>query len=190
MLNIFARPERSCLGIPSRSDSNGLISSPEECSGRTQQPGNTGTSMTGLLSEYSPCKRTDRRSSSWERRVVAIDRDGRIEYVIVAIPADRDTRFKDVSADPSGRIFWGTMSAQDHPCIVYRNDVHGSITPVVEYVGISKGMGSLPAIGDGCAPPTPLRTGPTYSTTTSRQAKSPLGGPSSNLSPTAAFPAE
>ena len=76
-----------------------------------------------------------------EKGAVATYRDGKLEYIIEEIPAERETRFNDVAADPRGRVFCGTMPAPDHPGTLYRLDLNGSITPVVENVAVSNGIG-------------------------------------------------
>lgn len=76
-----------------------------------------------------------------EKGAVATYSEGKLVHVIDEIPAERHTRFNDVAADPRGRVFCGTMPAPDHPGTLYRLDVDGSVTPVVENVGISNGIG-------------------------------------------------
>lgn len=72
---------------------------------------------------------------------VAIWRNGKLEPVISDIPAERDTRFNDVIADPEGRVFCGTMSSPAHAGRLYRLDTDCKITPILEGVGTSNGMG-------------------------------------------------
>lgn len=79
-----------------------------------------------------------------ERGAVASLRDGRLEYHIEQIEAERETRFNDVIADPAGRVFCGTMPAPDHPGSLYRLDTDGSLTQVLSGIGISNGMGFTP----------------------------------------------
>lgn len=52
-----------------------------------------------------------------------------------------ETRFNDVSADPRGRVFCGTMPAPHRKGRLYRLDPDGSIRIVAEEVGCSNGMG-------------------------------------------------
>ena len=54
---------------------------------------------------------------------------------------ETETRFNDVSADPRGRVFCGTMPTPDRKGRLYRLDPDGSIRIVVEDVGCSNGMG-------------------------------------------------
>ena len=79
-----------------------------------------------------------------ERGAVASLRDGKLDYHIERIEAERETRFNDVIADPAGRVFCGTMPAPDHPGSLYRLDTDGSLTQVLSGIGISNGMGFTP----------------------------------------------
>lgn len=79
-----------------------------------------------------------------ERGAVASLRDGKLDYHIERIEAERETRFNDVIADPAGRVFCGTMPAPDHAGSLYRLDTDGSITQVLSGIGISNGMGFTP----------------------------------------------
>ncbi len=76
-----------------------------------------------------------------DRGSVAIWRDGRLTFVVDEIPEERETRFNDVRADPAGRVFCGTMPTRERPGRLYRLDTDGSITRVLEGIGISNGMG-------------------------------------------------
>jgi len=75
------------------------------------------------------------------RGAVKIWRDGALTTVIDELPAETDSRFNDVIADPAGRVFCGTMSSDSHKGRLYRLDTDGSIRAVVEGVGTSNGMG-------------------------------------------------
>ena len=79
-----------------------------------------------------------------ERGAVAWLRDGKLDYHIEQIEAERESRFNDVIADPAGRVFCGTMPAPDHAGSLYRLDTDGSITQVLSGIGISNGMGFTP----------------------------------------------
>ncbi len=70
--------------------------------------------------------------------------DGDMETIVDSIPEELDSRFNDVIADPAGRVFCGTMSSPDHPGSLYRLDVDGTLSRVVEGVGVSNGMGFTP----------------------------------------------
>ena len=72
---------------------------------------------------------------------VAVWREGQLTPVIEEIPDETDSRFNDVIADPEGRVFCGTMSTADRPGRLYRLDLDSTLTPVLENVGTSNGMG-------------------------------------------------
>ena len=78
------------------------------------------------------------------RGAVAVLRDGTLDYVINELPQERDGRFNDVAADPAGRVFCGTMPVDGRLGTLYRLDLDGSITPVVDGVDISNGIGFTP----------------------------------------------
>jgi D-xylonolactonase len=69
---------------------------------------------------------------------------GRISTLIKEIPAERDSRFNDVIADPSGAVFCGTMSSESHAGRLYRLDTSGELSKVLEGIGTSNGMGFTP----------------------------------------------
>ena len=79
-----------------------------------------------------------------ERGAIATLRNGSLDYIVREIPAERETRFNDVCADPAGRVFCGTMPAPDHPGSLYRLDPDGSLTQVLTGIGISNGIGFTP----------------------------------------------
>lgn len=79
-----------------------------------------------------------------ERGAVKILKDGETSTVIDEISEELDTRFNDVIADPKGRVFCGTMPAKDHKARLYRLDADGSITKILDGIGISNGMGFTP----------------------------------------------
>ena len=78
------------------------------------------------------------------RGAVAIWREGQLEYVVEGIEAESDSRFNDVIADPSGRVFCGTMASPEHPGRLYRLDARGVLTQVLDGIGCSNGMGFTP----------------------------------------------
>ena len=76
---------------------------------------------------------------------IAIWRDGReLETIVEEIPAERDTRFNDVIADPAGRVFCGTMPLPDRPAHLYRLETDGTLSLVLSDVGLSNGLGFTP----------------------------------------------
>lgn len=78
------------------------------------------------------------------RGAVTLWRQGQTETVIDEIPDERDGRFNDVIADPRGRVFCGTMMTDNHPGRLYRLDLDGTITPVLDGLTIPNGLGFTP----------------------------------------------
>jgi D-xylonolactonase len=73
---------------------------------------------------------------------VVLWKNGKItKTVIKEIPEEKENRFNDVIADPAGRVFCGTFSEQRKPGRLYRLDVDGSITKLLDNVGCSNGLG-------------------------------------------------
>jgi sugar lactone lactonase YvrE len=70
--------------------------------------------------------------------------EGKLTTVIEGIPDERDSRFNDVIADPAGRVFCGTMPLEGRPGRLYRLDLDGALSLVLEDAGISNGMGFTP----------------------------------------------
>jgi D-xylonolactonase len=86
-----------------------------------------------------------------EEGAVALLRDGVLDYVIAGLPEERGMRFNDVIADPAGRVFCGTMHLDSDKAMLgertgklYRLDIDGSISPVLEGTRIPNGMGFTP----------------------------------------------
>ncbi|MDX1932863.1 MAG: SMP-30/gluconolactonase/LRE family protein [Capsulimonadales bacterium] len=76
-----------------------------------------------------------------DRGAVRVFRDGAIVKTLIdEIPAERDSRFNDVIADPQGRVFCGTMPTGETPGRLYRLDTDGTLTVVLEGIGCSNGM--------------------------------------------------
>ncbi len=78
------------------------------------------------------------------RGAVKIWRNGELTTIIDEIPDERESRFNDVMADPVGRVFCGTMSTKERPGRLYRLDTGGSLTLLLEGIGVSNGMGFTP----------------------------------------------
>ena len=78
------------------------------------------------------------------RGAIKIWRDGALTTVVDEIPDERETRFNDVIADPSGRVFCGTMPTKENKARLYRLDVDGSLQVVLDEVGLANGMGFTP----------------------------------------------
>jgi sugar lactone lactonase YvrE len=72
--------------------------------------------------------------------VVAQWKDGKLDTLIDGIPDERDTRFNDVIADPMGRVFCGTMPAKGHPGSLYRLDLDGTLTKLLDGIQCSNGL--------------------------------------------------
>ena len=79
-----------------------------------------------------------------DRGSVAVWRDGKLEYLVNEMEGETDNRFNDVAADPAGRVFCGTMPTDTRSATLYRMDTDGSITTVLEGVGLSNGIGFSP----------------------------------------------
>jgi D-xylonolactonase len=75
------------------------------------------------------------------RGAVKIWRDGTLTTVIDEIPEERESRFNDVIADPAGRVFCGTMPTTDRLGRLYRLDLDGTLTKLLDGIGCSNGMG-------------------------------------------------
>lgn len=79
-----------------------------------------------------------------DRGTIAILRDGKLEIIVEEIPDEVDTRFNDVFADVSGRVYCGTMSTKERKGRLYRLDPDRKLTVMLEGVGTSNGMGLTP----------------------------------------------
>ena len=79
-----------------------------------------------------------------DRGSVAVWRDGKLEYLVNKMDGETDNRFNDVAADPAGRVFCGTMPTDTRSATLYRMDTDGSVTTVLEGVGLSNGIGFSP----------------------------------------------
>jgi D-xylonolactonase len=83
-----------------------------------------------------------------QRGAVASWRNGKLKFIINQIPDKRAHGFNDMIADPMGRVFWGSLPANEYVkeryCGLYRIDPDGSITCVAEDIGLSNGLGFAP----------------------------------------------
>lgn len=79
-----------------------------------------------------------------DKGTVMVWHNGKMETIITDIPAERGTRFNDVIADPAGRVFCGTMPTQKRSGRLYRLDVEGTLTEIMDGVGTSNGLGFTP----------------------------------------------
>ena len=79
-----------------------------------------------------------------ERGKIAKWKDGELETIIEEIPAERESRFNDVIADPQGRVFCGTMPSTTDLGRLYRLDPDRSLHPLLDGINISNGLGFTP----------------------------------------------
>lgn len=77
-------------------------------------------------------------------RIAVLQPGGALTNVVDEIADERETRFNDVIADPAGRVFCGTMPTRERPGRLYRLDLDGSLSIVLEDVGCSNGCGFTP----------------------------------------------
>jgi sugar lactone lactonase YvrE len=70
--------------------------------------------------------------------------DGKIEYLVESLEEEFSTRFNDVIADPEGRVFCGTLPTTNRKGRLYRLEVNGTITKVLEGITCSNGMAFSP----------------------------------------------
>ncbi len=75
------------------------------------------------------------------RGTVKTWREDTLTTVIDEIPAERESRFNDVIADPAGRVFCGTMPTKSQLGRLYRLDADGTLTKLLDGIGCSNGMG-------------------------------------------------
>ena len=74
-------------------------------------------------------------------------RDGRVTEIIPAIPAEANTRFNDVVADPRGRVIGGTMAERNAQGEVVRHGRLYALEPSGEIRALLDGMGSPNGMG-------------------------------------------
>lgn len=79
-----------------------------------------------------------------EQGMIATLRDKQLEIIHESLPDEIESRFNDVIADPEGRVFCGTMPSPNHSASLYLLETDGSITKVIEGIGISNGLGFSP----------------------------------------------
>ena len=75
------------------------------------------------------------------RGTVKTWREDTLTTAIDEIPAERESRFNDVIADPAGRVFCGTMPTKSQLGRLYRLDADGTLTKLLDGIGCSNGMG-------------------------------------------------
>lgn len=64
-----------------------------------------------------------------------------LQTLIDELPDEQNSRFNDVIADPLGRVFCGTMPTENELGSLYRLELDGSITRVVDGVAVANGLG-------------------------------------------------
>ncbi len=79
-----------------------------------------------------------------EEGAVKLWKNNKLITLIEEVPALKDTRFNDVIADPVGRVFCGTMPDKRGEAYLYRLDIDGTLTLILNGVGLSNGMGFTP----------------------------------------------
>lgn len=75
-----------------------------------------------------------------DRGTIAHWRNDTLTEIAHEIPAELDSRFNDVIADPRGRVFCGTVSSGNSLGRLYRLDTDGSLSVLLEGIGCSNGM--------------------------------------------------
>jgi sugar lactone lactonase YvrE len=75
---------------------------------------------------------------------IALWRNGQCIELLEKILGEEDSRFNDVIAEPNGRVFCGTMSTSNAKGRLYRLDTDGQLTPILDEIGCSNGMGFSP----------------------------------------------
>ena len=71
---------------------------------------------------------------------IARCREGVLATIVESIPAERDSRFNDVIADPRGRVFCGTMATTERPGRLYQLDLNGELRVMLEGIACSNGL--------------------------------------------------
>lgn len=79
-----------------------------------------------------------------EKGAIKLWKDNKLITLIDEVPALKDSRFNDVIADPAGRVFCGTMPDKKGEAYLYRLDTDGTLTLVLNGIGLSNGMGFTP----------------------------------------------
>lgn len=84
-------------------------------------------------------------------KVAILNASGELSTVIERLPGEEKNRFNDVIADPLGRVFCGTMALDSEDAMskrvtgkLYRLDTDGTITELLDGIGISNGLGFTP----------------------------------------------
>lgn len=75
-----------------------------------------------------------------DRGTIGSWRNGELTDLLSSLPQERHSRFNDVYADRTGRVFCGTMSTDQQPGRLYRLDTDGHLHLVLEGIGCSNGI--------------------------------------------------
>jgi D-xylonolactonase len=78
-------------------------------------------------------------------RIVGWTPDSR-RVLVERVPAEEDSRFNDVAADPAGRVFCGTMPTADSLGTLYRLGTDGELTALLSGINVSNGIGFSPSL--------------------------------------------
>lgn len=79
-----------------------------------------------------------------EEGAIKIWKENKLTTVVEKVQKLNGTRFNDVIADPVGRVFCGTMPDKKREAYLYRLELDGSLTLILEELGLSNGMGFTP----------------------------------------------
>jgi sugar lactone lactonase YvrE len=75
-----------------------------------------------------------------DRGTIALWYNEVLTKIVHEIPLELESRFNDVIADSWGRVFCGTMISPNSPGRLYRLDLDGTLTVLLEGIGRSNGM--------------------------------------------------
>ena len=112
-----------------------------------------------------------------EKGAVASFRDGVLTYIVDGIPEESERTFNDVIADPTGRVFCGTVSMEDFSGNLYRLDTDGTLHKIVEDVQCSNGI-AFTLDARRCTTQSPTHGTSTPSITMQTPVRSPTGASS------------
>ncbi|NLT43118.1 MAG: SMP-30/gluconolactonase/LRE family protein [Anaerolineae bacterium] len=75
------------------------------------------------------------------RGAIKLWKSGQFTTIIDEIPAERESRFNDVIADPYGRVYCGTMSTESRLGRLYLLETDATLKLILDNVGTSNGLG-------------------------------------------------
>lgn len=79
-----------------------------------------------------------------EEGSIKLWKNNKLVTIVEKVPELKGTRFNDVIADPAGRVFCGTMPDKKGEAYLYRLDLDGRLTLILDGLGLSNGMGFTP----------------------------------------------